>query len=169
MIACSAPTYTWNGKVVSQYITWLAYSAESHYTMEAVQCIQSMFIKMHKVVRPWRIPVWLSLFSFLCLFWKYSRISNAFAGWEHCHVQPVMSDSAYVWGTDYAWTLCFVTLSSNFIGLHVLVATQGLSTEMVQCCLCNRAGQCRCCAGVNAGQPCTNCLPGRLKVCSNIP
>ena len=35
------------------------------------------------------------------------------------------------------------------------------------CCRCNRTGQCRGCACVKAGQPCSNCLPGRLGSCSN--
>ena len=35
------------------------------------------------------------------------------------------------------------------------------------CCRCNRTGQCRGCACVKAGQPCSNCLPSRLGSCSN--
>ena len=35
------------------------------------------------------------------------------------------------------------------------------------CCRCNRTSQCRWCACVKAGQPCSNCLPSRLGSCSN--
>ena len=37
------------------------------------------------------------------------------------------------------------------------------------CCRCNRTGICRSCSCVKAGQPCTNCLPGRLLRCRNPP
>ena len=39
---------------------------------------------------------------------------------------------------------------------------------MVQCCKCNRTGQCRGCACVKAGRFCSNCLPSRLGRCSNV-
>ena len=35
------------------------------------------------------------------------------------------------------------------------------------CCRCNRTGRCRNCACVKAGNPCQNCLPGRLGQCLN--
>ena len=35
------------------------------------------------------------------------------------------------------------------------------------CCRCNRTGSCKGCSCVNAGIPCTSCLPSRLGSCAN--
>ena len=40
--------------------------------------------------------------------------------------------------------------------------------KMVQCCKCNRTGQCKGCVCVKAGRYCSNCLPSKLGSCSNV-
>ncbi len=42
------------------------------------------------------------------------------------------------------------------------------TTRTAACCRCNRSGICRGCACVNAGRPCSGCLPSQVGTCQNV-
>ena len=77
------------------------------------------------------------------------------------HIEMCVSFSYWINPTSVFAAVPPFSRQSNFISIYHTRVNEK-ETMMVNCCKCNRTGQCRNCACVKAGKCCDTCLPSRL-------